>query len=538
MTDRPTFARAIRTTATNEPGAKPRPCCGLRPTNEPFPGASYETSARVDTSYKFRRKARLVVNTPKDSITFVPRQRRSADLHDVPVLIVVGSIDAPSLPAEERVIPFEQRIFIGRREKTDSGEGGASWLVRDRMISGQHASIARVGSGFELTDLGSTNGTIVDGVMAQPRAALRDGALIFIGGHVAMFRVISSTERAAIKAELERPLGPVPTANPAFALVCAKLRKLAESDSEVLLTGETGAGKEVYAHAMHEASGRKGRFVAVNCAAIPRELVESELFGYVRGAHSQALAPKAGIIEDAEGGTLFLDEIGDMAPELQTKLLRFTQDRLLIPVGGTRARRIDARILAATSRTAPPTQSGGSGLRADLAARLGAEAIRIPPLRERIEDIGSLVVVHARPRRSQARARGFPGVVPLHLARQCARARQGRGVGGGAVTRRRSNRRRAPAVADRVDAAANARFAIGARVAPTAHRARARAAHAPVQRQHAACRARAGAQAGAGLPLGQAIQAQRRRLPQERRMKQRIDRRACTIARGERIAWL
>jgi len=331
------------------------------------------------------------VNTPKDSITFVPRQKRSADLHDVPVLIVVGSIDALSLPGEERVIPFEQRVFIGRREKTDSGDGGASWLVRDRMISGHHASIARAGSGFELTDLGSTNGTIVDGVVAQPRAALRDGALIFIGGHVAMFRVISSTELAAIKAELERPLGPVPTANPAFALVCSKLRKLAESDSEVLLTGETGAGKEVYARAMHESSGRKGRFVAVNCAAIPRELVESELFGYVRGAHSQALAPKAGIIEDAEGGTLFLDEIGDMAPELQTKLLRFTQDRLLVPVGGTRARRIDARILAATSRTAPPTQSGGSGLRADLAARLGAEAIRIPPLRERIEDIGALV---------------------------------------------------------------------------------------------------------------------------------------------------
>jgi transcriptional regulator with PAS, ATPase and Fis domain len=303
----------------------------------------------------------------------------------------VGSIDALALPPDERVIPFEGSLFIGRREKTDSGEGESFWLVRDRMISAQHASIARAGSGFELTDLGSTNGTIVDGVVAQPKAALRDGALIFLGGYVAVFRMISATELAAMKAELERPLGPVPTVNPGFAGVCGKLRKLAESDSEVLLTGETGAGKEVYARAMHDASGRKGRFVAVNCAAIPRELVESELFGYVRGAHSQAMSSKAGIIEEAEGGTLFLDEIGDMAPELQTKLLRFTQDRLLIPVGGTRAHRIDTRILAATSRTAPPTQSGGSGLRADLAARLGAEAIRIPPLRDRIEDIGALV---------------------------------------------------------------------------------------------------------------------------------------------------
>jgi DNA-binding NtrC family response regulator len=346
------------------------------------------------------------VDTPKDSITFVPRQRRVEDLQQVPVLIVVGSVEALPPPPDERVIAFDRSVFIGRREKTDSGEGAAFWVVRDRMISSQHASVSRVSNGFELTDLGSTNGTIVDGVVAQPKAKLRDGSLIFIGGHVVVFRVISGSELAAIKAEIERPLGPVGTANPVFASVCGKLRKLAESDSEVLLTGETGAGKEVYANAMHEASGRQGRFVAVNCAAIPRELVESELFGYVRGAHSQAMSSKGGIIEEAEGGTLFLDEIGDMAPELQTKLLRFTQDRLLIPVGGTRARRIDTRILAATSRTAPPTQSGGSGLRADLAARLGAEAIRIPPLRERVEDVGALIsfMLGATPRRFELAA--------------------------------------------------------------------------------------------------------------------------------------
>jgi len=131
--------------------------------------------------------------------------------------------------------------------------------------------------------------------------------------------------------------------------------------------------------------------VAINCAAIPRELVESELFGYVRGAHSQAAASKPGIIEEAEGGTLFLDEIGEMAPELQTKLLRFTQDRILAPVGGVRPRRIDTRLIAATSRTTAPGKSTNVGLRADLSARLGAEPIRIPPLRERVEDIGALV---------------------------------------------------------------------------------------------------------------------------------------------------
>src|SRR5207248_1159973 len=95
-------------------------------------------------------------------------------------------------------------------------------------------------------------------------------------------------------------------------------------------------------------------------------------------------------IEASEGGTLFLDEIGEMAPELQTKLLRFTQDRMLVPVGGLRPRPIETRIIAATSRTAPPSESGSLGLRADLAARLGAEPIRIPPLRDRIEDLGAL----------------------------------------------------------------------------------------------------------------------------------------------------
>jgi transcriptional regulator with PAS, ATPase and Fis domain len=146
----------------------------------------------------------------------------------------------------------------------------------------------------------------------------------------------------------------------------------------------------VYARAIHQASGRSGRFVEVNCAAIPRELVESELFGYVRGAHSQARENKPGLLEEADGGTLFLDEIGEMSPELQAKLLRFAQDRLLTPIGSTQARRIDARLLAATNRLEPLTSASGVGLRADLLQRLGAEPMRLPPLRDHAEDVGLL----------------------------------------------------------------------------------------------------------------------------------------------------
>jgi transcriptional regulator with PAS, ATPase and Fis domain len=307
-----------------------------------------------------------------------------------PVLLVVGDAKGRVPPGKGRVATFSGSLIVGRREATQAEPGASTLILSDRMISSQHLAIT-AGSGessFELTDLSSSNGTVVDGETVESSVKLREGSIIFAGSHVLVFRMVTPAELAAIQAELANPLGPVATVNPDLALVCKKLRVLADAGEEVLLTGETGVGKEVYAKAIHRVSGRKGRFVAVNCAAIPRELVESELFGYARGAHSQAAMAKPGIIEEAEGGTLFLDEIGEMAPGLQTKLLRFTQDRLLVPVGGVHARRIETRIVAATSRTGAATESGG--LRADLAQRLGAEPIRIPPLRERIEDLGAL----------------------------------------------------------------------------------------------------------------------------------------------------
>jgi transcriptional regulator with PAS, ATPase and Fis domain len=304
---------------------------------------------------------------------------------------VLGGADGLALPADQRVVLFTDVLEIGRHAPTEAVASARRWVVADRMTSGRHAVIRQVGRDFELTDLDSTNGTVVDGMIAQPKLKLRDGSMIFVGGVAAVFRLVSTADVEHIRAELSNPMAPVPTCNPELARICSRMRRLAETEGELLLTGETGVGKEVYAHAVHRASGREGRFVAINCAALPRELVESELFGYARGAHSQASAAKPGIIEDAEGGTLFLDEIGEMAPDLQTKLLRFTQDRLLMAVGGTRPRRVDVRILAATSRTTIPGGPDAAGLRQDLAARLGAEPLRIPPLRERREDLGALI---------------------------------------------------------------------------------------------------------------------------------------------------
>jgi transcriptional regulator with PAS, ATPase and Fis domain len=200
--------------------------------------------------------------------------------------------------------------------------------------------------------------------------------------------MVSALALEAIEEELRKPFGPVATTSPALALVMHRLRRWAPGASELLFVGETGVGKEVYARAVHVASGRRGEFVAVNCAALPAELVESELFGYRPGAHSTARAAKTGMIEQAEGGTLFLDEVGEMPPEAQAKLLRFLQDRELVPLGGTRPRRLDVRVLAATNRPVGPGQAGG--LRDDLLGRLGAAPVVLPPLRARLEDLGAL----------------------------------------------------------------------------------------------------------------------------------------------------
>ncbi|HXT94864.1 MAG TPA: sigma 54-interacting transcriptional regulator [Polyangia bacterium] len=330
--------------------------------------------------------------TPNESTTFVPRHEASDDPVKIPLILIVGDNKGNVPRGRDRIATFTGSLVVGRREPTQGEPGQSSLVLPDRMVSSQHLAISPSSDNenYELTDLSSTNGTVVDGEPVETTVRLRDGAVVFVGSHVLVFRITSMAQKAAIEAELTRPFGPVATTNPAFAMVCKKLRALAIAGEEMLLTGETGVGKEVYATAIHRASERPGRFVAINCAAIPRELVETELFGYARGAHSQAAMAKPGIIEEAENGTLFLDEIGEMVPELQTKLLRFTQDRMLAPVGGLRARRLETRIVAATSRTAAPSQSGSLGLRVDLAARLGAEPIQIPPLRERIEDLGAL----------------------------------------------------------------------------------------------------------------------------------------------------
>lgn len=158
----------------------------------------------------------------------------------------------------------------------------------------------------------------------------------------------------------------------------------------MVVTGESGTGKELAARTIHLASGRDGPFQAINCAALPANLIESELFGYRRGAFTGAAHDKPGLVTAAHRGTLFLDEIGDMPPEVQVKLLRVLQERQVLPLGATVPEPVDVRVVCATHRSLDDLVARGS-FRGDLLARLREFVVRLPPLRERREDLHPLV---------------------------------------------------------------------------------------------------------------------------------------------------
>ena len=192
--------------------------------------------------------------------------------------------------------------------------------------------------------------------------------------------------------------------------------KVADSDSTVLITGESGTGKELIARAIHYNSRRADRvMVTVNCGAIPEELLESELFGHVRGAFTNAVQHREGRFAAAEGGTLFLDEIGDMSPNLQVKLLRVLQDRTFEPVGSSKTVRADVRVIAATNQDLAEAIRRGS-FREDLYYRLNVIPIEVPPLRRRLEDI-PLLVQHFLECMNEEKGRAVEGIDPEVLER-------------------------------------------------------------------------------------------------------------------------
>ncbi len=214
----------------------------------------------------------------------------------------------------------------------------------------------------------------------------------------------------SLGAEVE-PVG----SHPAFLAAVRMCRDVAPTDIPVLLLGETGTGKEVLARLIHRSSRRaKGPFVAFNCATVPESLMESELFGHVRGAFTGAASDRAGLFEAADGGTLFLDEVGEMPPAMQAKLLRVLEDGEVRRVGSTRAVRVDVRVVSATHRDLQALAASGA-FRQDLLFRLNAISVRIPPLRERGADC-ILLAHHLLARVCARLSRNVPGFTAAALA--------------------------------------------------------------------------------------------------------------------------
>jgi transcriptional regulator with PAS, ATPase and Fis domain len=284
-------------------------------------------------------------------------------------------VAGPDRGRELRLTPGTTRIGTA---------AGCQLVLTDATVSRLHCEI-RVDVGMvRIVDLGSTNGTLVDGIEIV-EVKLARGCMVTLG---------NSTVRVEIGAELVNVIlstrerfGPVLGSSAPIRRVYSLMERVAPTDATVLITGETGTGKELVARAIHEASPRAaGPFIAVDCGAIAENLIESELFGHVRGAFTGALGDRRGLFEEASGGTIFLDEIGELPLSLQPKLLRVLESREARRVGTNAAHKLDVRVLAATNRPLARSINEGT-FRDDLYYRLAVVEIELPSLRARREDI-------------------------------------------------------------------------------------------------------------------------------------------------------
>lgn len=273
-------------------------------------------------------------------------------------------------------------LRVLNREKVDLV---ISDLRMDEMDGMQlFAEIQKVQPGMPVIIL-TAHGSIPDAV-----AATQQGVFSFLTKPVdkdALYQAIDDALEQSAPATDERWREAIVTRSPLMLRLLEQARLVAQSDVSVLITYQSGTGKEIFAQAIHNASPRNSKpFIAINCGALPEQLLESELFGHARGAFTGAVSNREGLFQAAEGGTLFLDEIGDMPAPLQVKLLRVLQERKVRPLGSNRDIDIDVRIISATHRDLPKAMARGE-FREDLYYRLNVVSLKIPALAERTEDI-------------------------------------------------------------------------------------------------------------------------------------------------------
>ncbi|MBS2017262.1 MAG: sigma 54-interacting transcriptional regulator [Deltaproteobacteria bacterium] len=260
--------------------------------------------------------------------------------------------------------------------------------IADRAVSRVHAELVPKGDGLWVRDVGSRNGTYVSGVKVI-EARVPNGGVLRVG--TTDVTVTYAAPEAPDTLWPERRFGALLGRTAVMRELFVQMDKMARSTASILVTGETGTGKEVIARALHDASPRAAApFVVVDCAALPPNLLESELFGHARGAFTGAVNAHVGAFEAADGGTIFLDEVGELPLTLQPKLLRVLESRTLRRVGETTYKKIDVRVLSATHRDLRTMVNQGA-FREDLFFRLSVLPLRVPPLRERIADLPLLL---------------------------------------------------------------------------------------------------------------------------------------------------
>ena len=279
-------------------------------------------------------------------------------------------------------------IAIAESSVTVGSGSGCDVVLSDPTISRRHLGVEPGAAGVVLRDLGSTNGSYVQGARFQ-ELTLGFGTEVTVGKTV--LKYVPNEEAVELSPWEEESYGSLVGRDPKLRRLFRLVGDVAATDATVLIEGETGTGKELFAEEIHRHSARKdGPFVVFDCGAVPDELIESALFGHVRGAFTGAVTDRPGAFEEADGGTLFLDEIGELAPGVQPALLRALDKQGVRPVGGTSYNRASVRVVAATNRNLR-AEIAARRFREDLYYRLAVVRMLVPPLRERSDDIPLLV---------------------------------------------------------------------------------------------------------------------------------------------------
>jgi DNA-binding NtrC family response regulator len=281
------------------------------------------------------------------------------------------------------VHPLERFVPLVQGKLTFGRDARCSVHLEGPLVSRQHASVRRTGQSFVLCDEGSRNGTRKNSEPVS-EVALENEDIVRIGDWVGI--VLELPRRFAQAEQLFAEPVPGVLIGPRTTDVWQRALALAPSRVPVLITAPTGCGKEVFSEALHRASGRKGPFLAQNCAALPDALVETQLFGHTRGAFTGASSSSPGMFVEADGGTLLLDEVAELPLPHQAKLLRAIEERAVAPVGSSRIRPVDVRLVAASQLPLRIYVEQGR-FRADLLARLSGATLTIPSLAERREEV-------------------------------------------------------------------------------------------------------------------------------------------------------